>query len=219
MVNVAARETENEITGQKVGFHKPIYNLPSAVRDLGKLLAATPLLLSAVTGRRVDGAFREKIMLACTGFNVCRYCGFVHAHWALALKVDPEEIKALLRQTVDERFSEKERPALEFAQRFAATRGRPGKQAMARLQSVYERKTAREINAFLKLIFFMNLSGNTFDAFLSRLAGRNAPKSHPLFEAFYAVLAGPILLPVLAVLTVRAKLDKEADGVMAAIPK
>lgn len=204
---------------QKSGFDKPIYDFSGAALDLGKLLAATPDLLRAVLGRRVNGAWREKIMLACTGVNDCRYCGLVHAHWALALKVDPEEIKALLRRTVDGRFAEAEHPALDFAQRFAATRGRPGKEAIARLQTVYGKKTARDIIAFLKLIFFMNLSGNTFDAFLSRLAGRNAPRSNPLFEGFYAALAAPILLPVLTVLTVGVKRSKDADGVMAAIPR
>jgi AhpD family alkylhydroperoxidase len=45
--------------------------------------------------RRLDPAFREKVMLAVAGANACRQCSFAHREWALAEGVSQAELAAL----------------------------------------------------------------------------------------------------------------------------
>jgi len=47
------------------------------------------------------------------------------------------------------------------------------------------------------MIFFGNLSGNTFDAFLSRLKGKKAINSNVIFEALFFIINAPFMLPLL----------------------
>jgi len=68
------------------------------------------------------------------------------------------------------------------------------------------------------MIFFANVSGNTFDAFLARLQGQGAPGSSLVFEWLFFQAAAPILLPVLALLILRRLTADEPDGVMAVVP-
>jgi len=199
-------------------FDKPIYSMPALLRDLYKMGRSAPDLFDAVLSGRVDGAFREKILLAATAFNRCRYCAFVHAHWALLNKVDPAEIKALLHQEENYAYDRRERVALEFARHYAATRGEPDERQLAQLRDYYGTQKADDILAFLRMIFFANVAGNTFDSFLARLRGQGAPEGHLLSEWLVFQVAAPILLPVLAVLTLRRLIANEPEGIMAAVP-
>ena len=45
-------------------------------------------------------AFRERLMLAVTAVNRCRYCSFAHTRMALAAGVSNAEIAQILNQTV-----------------------------------------------------------------------------------------------------------------------
>ncbi len=56
---------------------------------------------------------------------------------------------------------------------------------------------AEHINLIIRMIYYGNLSGNTFDAFISRLKGKKAPNSNALFEAIFFILSVPVLLPIL----------------------
>ncbi len=47
------------------------------------------------------------------------------------------------------------------------------------------------------MITFGNLSGNTFDAFLSRFKGIKAEGSNPFFEFVFFLFGAPFLLPLL----------------------
>jgi len=46
------------------------------------------------------------------------------------------------------------------------------------------------------MIFFGNLIGNTFDAFLSRLKGNKAQNSNAVFEFFFFMANAPFMLPL-----------------------
>ena len=67
----------------------------------------------------------------------------------------------------------------------------------ARLVEKYGEQTAEDIILMIRMIWFGNLSGNTFDAFLSRLKGRKASHSSLLFELVFFIVSAPFLLPLL----------------------
>ncbi len=66
-----------------------------------------------------------------------------------------------------------------------------------KLFEFYGVKTASHIILIIRMIFFGNLSGNTFDAFISRLQGNKAPNSNIIFEFIFFIINAPILLPVI----------------------
>jgi len=199
-------------------FDKPIYTMPALLRDLFKLSKSAPDLFDAILSGRIDGAFREKLLLAATAFNRCRYCAFVHAHWALLNKVDPAEIKALLHQEEGYVYDHRERVALDFARHYAASRGEPSPERLGQLRDYYGAKKAENIMAFLRMIFFANVAGNTFDSFLALLRGKGAPEGNLLTEWLVFQFAAPVLLPVLVLLTLRRLVADAPDGIMAAVP-
>lgn len=115
-------------------------------------------------------AFRERLMLAVTAVNRCRYCSFAHTRMALAAGVSNAEIAQILDQT----FSgcpPDEAPALAYAQHWAETDAAPDPAARERLLCEYGVIRAEAIEAVLRMIRVGNLLGNTFDYLLFRLSG------------------------------------------------
>lgn len=115
-------------------------------------------------------AFRERLMLAVTAVNRCRYCSFAHTRMALAAGVSNAEIAQIL----DLAFSDcppDEAPALAYAQHWAETDAAPDPAARERLLCEYGVIRAEAIEAVLRMIRVGNLLGNTFDYLLFRLSG------------------------------------------------
>jgi AhpD family alkylhydroperoxidase len=133
-------------------------------------------LRAAARGGRVSKAFAERIMLAVTQVNGCRYCHYGHTRAALRAGVSEAEIRSLTLGALDQLPAE-ELVALVYAQHFAESGGRPDLEARQRLQETYGPETARDIMAYIRMIMMGNLLGNTFDALLSRLARRPAAGS------------------------------------------
>lgn len=50
-------------------------------------------LRQAMRGELVDVAFRERLMLAVTAVNECRYCSYYHAKEALKANLSEAEIR------------------------------------------------------------------------------------------------------------------------------
>jgi AhpD family alkylhydroperoxidase len=134
------------------------------------ILKHTDDLKSAARSKRIDKTFAEKIMLAVTQVNGCRYCDYGHTKSALQAGVPPEEIKKISIGELGD-FPEEEAIALYFGQHFAESSGNPDPLAMNRLLEFYGEQKAYDILAYIRMIMFGNLLGNTFDAFLSRLKG------------------------------------------------
>lgn len=157
-------------------FGKRIYTwvaFNSAVREV---FGNMDDLRRAARSGRVSPAFAEKIMLAVTRVNGCRYCACGHSRAALAVGVTEAEIQRLMSGDLGG-FPEEEAVALAFAQHYAESACQPDVQALQRLVDTYGPETARDIQAYLRMITFGNLYGNTFDALLSRLAGKPAAGS------------------------------------------
>jgi AhpD family alkylhydroperoxidase len=152
-------------TGDTAGgkFRKKTFTLQSLVAGTARFAQNLPRLIRAKRADRVSEPFAEKIMLAVTAVNECRYCTRYHTDLAQETGVDRETITSILENDVDSAVDDDERPALLFAQRYAETNENPGREAVAELQRTYGEDMAGDIQAFIRAIYFGNLLGNTYD--------------------------------------------------------
>lgn len=172
-------------------FTKRIFTFTTLAASLRDLLNHLDDLHSAITRQRVSHAFAEKIMLAVTQVNGCRYCSFAHTRLALHAGLSEVELRPLMAGDFGQ-VPEHEMVALTFAQQYAEQRGRIDLIAWQRLVDCYGLTMARDILTYIRTITFANLYGNTFDAVLSRCARRPAPDSHLLAEI--AILSLPLVM-------------------------
>jgi AhpD family alkylhydroperoxidase len=157
-------------------FDRRTYTLEHFITSVRDVFRKRDEIRAAARGGRVSRPFAEKIMLAVTQVNGCRWCNYGHTQAALAAGVSPEEIQHLMEQELG-RFPEEEAVALAFAQHYAESQEQPDPAAWQRLVDYYGEATARDIVAYSRMITVGNLYGNTFDALLARLQGRPAPHS------------------------------------------
>jgi AhpD family alkylhydroperoxidase len=169
-------------------FRKRIYSIKSFRRALLEAFDRLDAFKLAHRRGLVDRAFAERIMLAVTQVNGCRYCQYGHARAALRAGVSQEEIDRLAAGEFDE-APPAQRQALLFAQHWAESEGMPAPEAWQALVATHGPETAADIIAHIRMITIGNLSGNTFDAFLSRLRGAAAPGSAIWQELGIFVLA------------------------------
>ncbi len=111
--------------------------------------------------------FMERIMLAVTSVNECRYCSYYHTKIALENNCSDEEIREILGGD----FScadQKELPALAFAQHFAESHENPSRKALKQLIKVYGIEKSKAIITACRMITLGNLFGNTIDAYIHR---------------------------------------------------
>lgn len=159
-----------------------------AMRNLGDIRAAH-------RNGRVSKAFSERIMLAVTQVNGCRYCSYYHGKLALQAGMSPAEIERLLGGDLGDAPSS-ELVALLFAQHYAETNARPEPTAVAQLTRTYGAATSRDILAYIRMITIGNVYGNAFDALQQRLHLRPVPGSS-LGREIGIVLGAFVVTPVL----------------------
>jgi len=177
------------LSGQKTlvsnsahNFNKRFYSGPRQFLDALRNFAEHADELSGLRRRGlVSRTFAERIMLAVTAVNGCRYCSYAHAKWALQSGIEAGELRGFLDGEIDH-APKKEVPALLFAQHYAESGDRPDPQMIEKLIKTYGPEKARDIMAYIRMITVGNLVGNTFDAFISRLRGAPAPDSRPVNE-------------------------------------
>ena len=117
-------------------FPKRHYSGPGAfLADLRAVLKDRAALRSAM--RSVPADFRERLMLAVTAVNGCRYCSYFHARQALRAGVPDEQLQSLLLGDLPQGAPSAELPALCYAQHWAEQDGLPDPQAAAHLRAVY----------------------------------------------------------------------------------
>lgn len=182
------------------GFDKRIYTPGLWIGDTLFLLRNLPALIGVMRNTDISRAFMEKIMLVVTAVNGCVYCAWFHAKTALSSGLSQEELKNTVNLQFQADASDFEITALLYAQHYAETNRRPDPDMSRRLVAFYGDQTARHIKLIIRMIFFGNLAGNTFDAFISRLRGVKAPHSNALFEVIFFVLHAPVLLPLLPIM-------------------
>jgi AhpD family alkylhydroperoxidase len=121
----------------------------------------------------VSRAFAEKIMIAVTAVNDCRYCAHFHTGMALKEGIPPDEIQKILSREIGD-FPEEEAVALAFAQHWAETAGDPDPEVERRFRDYYGPQISTDILNWMRMIRMGNLSGNTLDAVLWRLRIRRS---------------------------------------------
>jgi AhpD family alkylhydroperoxidase len=147
-------------------------SLSDALFDIRAVTTRRRQIRLLMRGEILSTAFRERLMLAVTEVNRCRYCAYYHAKQALVEGLSEEELQALTEGDFD-RSPPEERAALLYAQHWAEANGDPDPAARERLRELYEPQVADAIELALQIIRVGNLMGNTWDGALHRLsAGR-----------------------------------------------
>ncbi|MFC4543823.1 carboxymuconolactone decarboxylase family protein [Halosolutus amylolyticus] len=160
-------------TGRSPGdFQKKTFTIRSLATGIVRFVHNVPRLVRAKRADRVSDQFAEKIMLAVTAVNDCQYCTRYHTDLARETGVDGETIARILENDVDAAVDDTELPALLFAQQYAETDEKPGREAVMALRDAYGRETAADVLAFVRAIYFGNLLGNTYDGVRFALARR-----------------------------------------------
>ena len=88
-------------------------------RTVADVVVSAPALLPALVRPKTSHALREKIMLAVSSVNECRYCQWGHAQLASAQGVSLEEINEILGFQSLEAATSAEAVAILFAQSYA----------------------------------------------------------------------------------------------------
>lgn len=179
-------------------FSKRVFTPRSLIDITTELAHDIPTLPSTFTSGRVSPAFRERILLAVTSVNKCRYCQWVHTDLAVANGMTTSDVAALMGANT-QNVPENEKAALVYALHYAETDRNPSAEQRNELVAAYGTETARDIENYIRLIFFSNLTGNTFDSFLSRLRGEPSSENNPIFEGLFAALSAPVLLSLAAI--------------------
>jgi AhpD family alkylhydroperoxidase len=177
----------------KPTFNKRIFTFSTFAASTRDLFAHLGELHSAFAQHRISPAFSEKIMLAVTQVNGCRYCSYAHTRLALQAGVSETELYDLLMGEFSH-IPAHELIAVLFAQHYAEQADHYEAAAWQRLQDTYGVEVASDILTHIRVITFANLYGNTFDALLERLRFHPVRGSH-FFDEVIVVSAGATVVP------------------------
>ena len=126
---------------RKKSFKKRTYHNPGEVLgDITHILGRRRKIRALMRGESLDKQFRERLMLAVTEVNGCRYCQFAHARMALSCGLTQSEIDDLCVGTLDNCPAE-QLPALLYAQHWAETNANPDAQVRQKVLAVYGEET------------------------------------------------------------------------------
>ena len=180
-------------------FNKRTFSLSELGASLGAAALSLPVLVPALIRPRLSPALREEIMLGVTRVNDCRYCSWVHTGLALETGVDMDNLEMLLGKTLDN-CDEREAVAVLFGKHFADSARRPSKAAQEKLAEHFCAAERREVYAYIHAIYFANLTGNSVDAVLARLRGRDVEGS-----AWVQLLAASLGAPIMTLIWLNSR--------------
>jgi AhpD family alkylhydroperoxidase len=154
----------------KKKFQKRTYqSLKQVFQDMGYMTKHRTQIRAAMSNGLVDEAFRERLMMAVTSVNGCRYCSYFHAKEALKAGVTPEEIAAMTECEFGT-CPVAEQPALLYAQHWAENNAEPELKTRNRVLDIYGEEKLSTIELVLRMIRMGNLMGNSFDKVLFTLS-------------------------------------------------
>ena len=151
-------------------FNRRFYqNLGDLISDSKAIISKRKQIRSLMRGGPLSDAFRERIMLAVTEVNGCRYCQYAHAKMALDAGLSQEEIKALSSGSFHN-CPDQEVPALLYAQHWAEQNGHPDMDTRQKILNIYDKTTVESMELAMRMIRMGNLLGNTWDYVLFRIS-------------------------------------------------
>ncbi len=145
----------------------------------------------------ISSKFGERIFLAVTSVNGCRYCSFYHAKLALTSGIEMGEVRDMLSGEFGD-VPEEEVVALVYAQHYADTGGRPEAEAYRHFIETYGEEKAGVIQSHINMIMVGNFYGTAFDGLQSRIRLKPIEGSK-LFNELGITIGTLIMLPLLLV--------------------
>ena len=179
----------------KENFSKKILTPSVFLNDVGFFVSKTPGIIGAMRNKKISSAFKEKIMIVTSAVNGCVYCSWFHAKQSISSGISEEEVKNMLNLQFHADASDFEIIALLYAQHYAETDRNPDSEMTSKLFGYYGDKTSKHILLFIRMIFFGNLLGNTWDAMISRFKGKPAANSSLIFEVIVFLLTFWFMIP------------------------
>lgn len=176
-------------------FDRKIFTARSFIADIGYLLGHIPAIRRAMRDEALGRDFISRTMMVVTGVNGCTYCTWFHANEATRSGMSEAEILDTFNLQFEAGADPHTLPALLFAQHYAETDRRPEPEMWQRVVDAYGAGTAANVMTVIRMIYFGNLLGNTFDAVLARFRGAGAEGSSRVFEAVFFLLTFWLMLP------------------------
>lgn len=186
-------------------FSKKIFTFSLLLNDIGFLIIKFPQIIGMRFNKKISHSFVEKIMTVTTAVNGCVYCEWFHAKQSLASGISEKEINNMINLQFQTDATDYELTALLFAQHYAETNRNPDEDMLKELVDKYGEKTSKQIMLVIRMIFFGNLYGNTWDAVLSRFKGLPAKGSNLIFEMFYFIINLWVMFPAMLIMKLNTK--------------
>lgn len=142
------------------GFRRRRYSLTGFILDIYTVIHHPVLAVSAYWGSSLSAGFRQRLMLAVTAVNGCRYCSYFHTLEALRAGLTHEEINFLLDGII-ENVPDEEAKGILYAQHWAEHNGKPDTQARTELIATYGAEKSRSIEMALGIGSITHLSSAT----------------------------------------------------------
>jgi len=183
----------SETTGR---FMKRLYGPDALYEQLNAMMVHIDDLRSRKGLGGLDKQFIERLMMAVTEVNGCRYCSYFHARVALNEGIKQHEIEHLL--SGDFAYAPREElPALYYAQHYAESGGMPDTSALKQLINTYGEDVSDQIREYIRMIMIGNTWGNAFDALRMRISRK--PTEDSTLGRELGVIFGPFwMIPVIA---------------------
>ena len=147
--------------------------------------------------QHISKGFSERIMLAVTEVNGCKYCSYVHTKNALEEGMSEDDVHMMLSGDLSEAPAE-ENTALLFAQHYAESIGKPEEAASQKLLETYGEASTRDILAIIRTIMVANLHGTALEALGDRIKGKPA-EGTTFWQEFSIVLGIFFFIPEILV--------------------
>lgn len=150
----------------KAKFNKRLYkNFREFWAEIIYIFSHRDQIKTLMHSEDISPAFRERLMMAVTEVNGCRYCSYYHSRLALEAGIPPEELAEIGEKSFAGSPPD-EQPALLYAQHWAENNAQPAPDALARIQNIYGEETTELIDLSLRMIRVGNLTGNLLDYIL-----------------------------------------------------
>jgi AhpD family alkylhydroperoxidase len=138
--------------------------------DFKFLVSNRDQIKTAMSSPKLNSAFRERLMLAVTEVNRCRYCRTFHVGQAKQAGIPIEEIATYLKGTIPDEVPEEQKLAVCYARHWAETDSHPDPDYIDQVKGSYGDDGFQAISMVLRMIRMGNLLGNTWDYILFKIS-------------------------------------------------